>query len=372
MAIKYTRAELITLLKDFEKENNRIPQRREVKQRSSVIREFGSWNNALQETFGKVKRGTPSPYSKKEVDDMYLNKAVNLGRVPLLKEICKSDKERYRASYRKYYSNYSDLIAQLTPQFSDQLFIYSKAEIVKILIDFKNKHNRLPKSNEIQQREAIARIFGSFSHALDEIFGDVNVHQPFTKKEIIDIFFTKYQEIGELPNFEQLCPEMYYTFRLSMRKYFKNYEAMVLELAPELYKKEKFYDKTRQDYSENELIEMYRSFSDKLGYPATIKDIDNSEELPKFYVFSRNFDGMSDLREKAKMQNYHGKSIEVTKKELVYKMINLYKKYGRRLTNKELRENHLSVTTICRRFKTTKIGDAWEEIENYELFTKHK
>ncbi len=47
------------------------------------------------------------------------------------------------------------------------------------------------------------------------------------------------------------------------------------------------------------------------------------------------------------------------------------KKYNRRLTYSELKEeSQISISTLCRRFETTKINDIWNHIERNIITSK--
>ncbi|MDM5460175.1 hypothetical protein [Bacillus cereus] len=122
----------------------------------------------------------------------------------------------------------------------------------------------------------------------------------------------------------------------------------------------KKYDEISKEVLRNE----YKMISKKLGRAATIPELTDQTAF-SFDIYRQYFSTMKKLREECGFRHeYKGgkKPIELSmcEKELV----RVYKKYNRRLTYNELKEeSQISISTLFRRFETTKINDIWNQIE---------
>lgn len=121
-----------------------------------------------------------------------------------------------------------------------------------------------------------------------------------------------------------------------------------------------------------ELLEMYIDFSNKIGRPASYTDLVENDEIYHADVFTIRFGGMMGLKEAAGFPIIDRNNSKYTKEQIKKKLKNLYIKNGGRLKVEELKENLSlpSYATILRYFKTTTINDVWNEIENDILANK--
>lgn len=129
----------------------------------------------------------------------------------------------------------------------------------------------------------------------------------------------------------------------------------------------KKYDETSRELLKDE----YKMICKKLGHVATMQDIKN-HTIYSFDIYRQYFSTMKNLKEECGFHHDYtgGKSpieLNLCKEELVQ----LYKKYNRRLTYNELKkESKISISTLFRRFETTKINVIWCEIEKLLFDTK--
>ncbi|MEK4678224.1 hypothetical protein [Bacillus sp. FSL K6-2944] len=124
--------------------------------------------------------------------------------------------------------------------------------------------------------------------------------------------------------------------------------------------------KKYDDISRELLRHEYTMISKKLGRAATMRELTEQTEF-SLDVYRQYFSTIKKLREECGFRHdYKGgkKPIELSacKRELV----RIYKKHNRRLTYNELKnESTISLSTLFRRFETTKINVIWETIEDY-------
>ncbi|EJR97986.1 MULTISPECIES: hypothetical protein [Bacillus] len=122
--------------------------------------------------------------------------------------------------------------------------------------------------------------------------------------------------------------------------------------------------KKYDEISKELLKDEYKMISKKLGRAATIRELTDWTVF-SFDIYRQYFSTMKILKEECGFRHdYKGgkKPIELSmcKEELV----RLYKKYNRRLTYNELKEeSQISISTLFRRFETTKINVIWNQIE---------
>ncbi|PGU51823.1 hypothetical protein [Bacillus cereus] len=122
----------------------------------------------------------------------------------------------------------------------------------------------------------------------------------------------------------------------------------------------KKYNEISKEVLKNE----YKMISKKIGHAATICEL-TDRTVFSYDIYRQYFSTIKKLREECGFRHdYKGgkKPIELytCEKELV----RMYKKYNRRLTYNELKEeSQISISTLFRRFETTKINDIWNEIE---------
>ncbi|MBS4161310.1 hypothetical protein GWP49_29960, partial [Klebsiella pneumoniae] len=109
----YTKEELIEILKQQAAELGRSPRFAEVKQVQSIIKQFGSFNNALKAAGLSINRvGTRTkPYTKEELIEILCQKANELGRSPKFYEVIQ------RHTVIKYFGSFNEglIAAGLSP-----------------------------------------------------------------------------------------------------------------------------------------------------------------------------------------------------------------------------------------------------------------
>ncbi len=122
--------------------------------------------------------------------------------------------------------------------------------------------------------------------------------------------------------------------------------------------------KCEGEYTKEEILEMYKSLSEKLGHPATLHEIDHSNEICSSSTLLSRFNGsIINIRKRlgyshglSKMQDEY--SIENIEKVLM----RLYRKYGRKLDYMELgmMNNIPTPKNIKSIYGVDSMNDVWE------------
>lgn len=125
-----------------------------------------------------------------------------------------------------------------------------------------------------------------------------------------------------------------------------------------------------QEFTREELKAYYMDLSNKLGYPATAEECGE-----KIYYIYKEFNGsLTNIREECGYyKNYNCRDLKYSNKELDKILINIYKKYKRIPTTKELdktlkENNYCSKGTLFIRYNTTKMEELFRKALEYTYF----
>ena len=143
----------------------------------------------------------------------------------------------------------------------------------------------------------------------------------------------------------------------------------------ELIKENDILRMTKVLHTDEEILEMYRDFSIKIGkdgYGATGKDLKKKGFPYKVNVLRIRFKSLNNMRKLLGFKMNRGYSV-YTKEILTKILLKKYKEYGRKLTQKEMREINKKykndkekklpgMSTFLAYFKTTKMSKVWEEV----------
>ena len=125
-----------------------------------------------------------------------------------------------------------------------------------------------------------------------------------------------------------------------------------------------------QEFTKEELKAYYIDLSNKLVYPATAEECGE-----KIYYIYKEFNGsLTNIREECGYyKNYNCRDLKYSSKELDKILINIYKKYKRIPTTKELEtelkeNNYCSKGTLFIRYNTTKLEELFKKALEYNYF----
>ena len=239
---------------------------------------------------------------------------------------------------------------------------YSDAEIIEELKKYylingdisRRKYNEDP--NTFSSSTVVKR-FETWTNALKLAGVYTPKKEKLTKKQILHqlrSFYVKNLKITA-KDFDQDKTVCGVT---TIRKYFGSWKNALVEANL----KEKEFKK---NYSDKELIEMYREFSVKIGKEkngATKKEL-LELGFPNPYNLDIRFTSINELRKLAGFEPNRVRNV-YKKDEIASLLYNEYKKHKRILLKKEIQEleNFPSLTTIFRNFKTIKMSEVWKEV----------
>lgn len=114
--------------------------------------------------------------------------------------------------------------------------------------------------------------------------------------------------------------------------------------------------------SDEELIDEYKKISKNFGKPATVEEIKRSTTY-SYDIYRQHFGTIGELR---RLCGFEGKTkkttLIITKEDCERELKSIYNKYGR-LTYSELKKvSTISLSTMFRKFHTTKINEIWDRI----------
>lgn len=196
------------------------------------------------------------------------------------------------------------------------------------------------------------------------ILGLKPVRRFWTREKLISEFSRIVKECGRRPTVKELMIDYGISHPL-IRYYFGSYKNLC-----DLVGVDYDYHTTVKE-SDEELLKMYIDFSERLGKPAGIKELNESKDIYGFEVFRSRFGSITEL----KLRAGYGAVVDmrrVTKEECLKYMIDVYMKYGR-LSLSKLEKSRLlpfSVKTLLRRFGTNKISEVWGIVEK-EVYKRY-
>ncbi len=173
------------------------------------------------------------------------------------------------------------------------------------------------------------------------------------------------EELGKSPTIEEYrdygySPEM-------LKKHYKFYNDALKEAGLETN-----YKHIAKDLSKEDIIDIYIEISNKVGRPATIREIRENYSEFNPQIFLKYFTSINTLRREAGLEESNRGKLLYTKHKIKNILIEAHKEYGRRLTPKDIRKNKdlPSYGTIIKYFKAKSLNDVWEEVELDMWLTK--
>ena len=128
-------------------------------------------------------------------------------------------------------------------------------------------------------------------------------------------------------------------------------------------------EQTKVLHTNEEILRMYRVFSIKIGKENTGATQDDVNEgfIYKSSVLERRFGSLNEIRKLLGMEIKYEGNNKYTKAILKEKLLEIYKEYGRTVTQMEIRElsrtrGFPGTTTFLSHFQTTKMKEVWEEV----------
>ena len=275
-----TEEELIEYLQEKAKELGRPPQGNEIKHTGAIINCFGSFNKGLEAA--GLTPGRRKKYSKEQLIEILQQKAKELGRSPMQKEI------KQFGAVKRHFGNLNNALmaAGLTPNKRGRKGLaaglinkkegkarkYTKEDLINILQQKADELGRTPKVKEVKQVGSIVKYFGSYNKGLEAAgLKKRQFEKQCTKEELIAILQQKAKELRRAPKSTEISQ------RSSIFRHFGSFNAglQAAGLTPNQTK--------RKTYTEENLIEILQQKAKELGRTPKAKEITQYKSMLKHF-----------------------------------------------------------------------------------------
>ena len=429
---KYSEEEIIEQIKEHYSKNPKMTGSSFGKDQrtcsiTAVKTVFGTWKNALKKAeIPAIARDT-SYYTKekilKQLKDHYLrNPNMNSESFKKDKTVCAP--ETVRAIFGSWYEALREAEIPIKNEITKEKIIFQ-------LKKFYKEHSYITRSTFNKDRSVcgsgtVSKYFGGWEKALVAAgLQEKIIYVEYDKEKLLRLlkkkvktgelrYRTDVEKIDEIPSWTYISQlwtwdELAKLLKLKRRVYAYTDEEIMGKYA-ELKKKKKYKgvrissvimkketgigfetvrdhfggwniflrlmnekeitEMTKVTHTKEEILEMYRKFSIKIGKGetgATESDLDSKDFPYRVHVLCSRFRSLNNMRELLGFEIKKSSNSKYTKKELKVKLLKKYKEYGRKLTQKELKEISKEeefpvVKTILNHFETTKMSAVWEEV----------
>ncbi|KIU04516.1 homing endonuclease associated repeat-containing protein [Bacillus subtilis] len=193
----YTESDLIKILQQKAKELGRPPKTREVKQAGSIIKHFGSFSKGLEAAGLSSNRKTPDKsYTEKELIAIIQQKTRELGRPPRSTEL------KQTSTIIRYFGSFNAGLKAAGSDLNktkSRRKTYTEKKLIEILQQKAKELGRPPKQREVKQSGAIIKSFGSFNEGLKAAGLNPAKKREYTSEDLIKILQQKAKELGRSP-----------------------------------------------------------------------------------------------------------------------------------------------------------------------------
>ncbi|MCY9308676.1 hypothetical protein MOF23_06765 [Bacillus inaquosorum] len=321
---EYSKEQLIEILQQKANEFGRSPMQKEIKQFGAIQRNFGSFNKALKAA-GLTpniehSRTRTKPYTKEELIEILQQKAKELGRSPMQKEIKQFD------AIKRNFGNLNNalLAAGLTPNKRGKKGkTNTDQELIKILQQKAIELGRVPKAAEVNRLNSIVKYFGSFTKGLIAaglIPNKRGKEKTYTREDLVDILRRKAEELERTPKFKEVSQ------RTVIVKHFGSFNKGLEAAGLKPNRK-----RSKNEYTKEELIEILQNRAKELGRTPKVKEVTQIGSIVK------HFGGFNKGLKAAGLKILQSKK-QYTKEELIAILQQKAKELGRTPKAKEIKQ----------------------------------
>lgn len=234
---------------------------------------------------------------------------------------------------------------------------YTKEKLIEVLKNKAKKLRRIPKASDMTKpsHTTYVRFFGSWKNALEITFGEKEDKENINLLEEIK---NKGKQLNRRPKKTDFDSCIYSKI---LKKYGNFESALKLAGFNDIYKK----------YTDEEIIEMYKSLYKKLGRTPSEADIDNAYlngEICSFDTIYRRFNKLSNLQNMLGYAPCVEKKIKYTKESILTILKKEFDYHGERLNRLE---THKKIgASLSRAYKIVGVhsfNELWEKAENYNI-----
>ncbi|MBL4950980.1 hypothetical protein JK635_01840 [Neobacillus sp. YIM B02564] len=281
---RYTKDDLINIIKNFYIENNKIPSAEDFKSSSpstsTFYRHFKSWEDALVSS-GFKRTSKNIEHSKVELIDLLKKYYHEFNEVPTAKGL--ESKENY-PSYVPYFKKFGSLKNALIEaglfelradkHNFDRDKTFSKEDCLHLLDEYIKRNNRIPTINELKDDKNMPsdmryyNLFGGLNNALSELgYDPINIGK-YSDENLISKLIQLYNDINKVPTCSDIDNCEYTPYSKCYTERFGSlYVAYDLAEIP--------YDISIKQIDDETIIHMWNDLKNNLQRTPTIRDIEN-------------------------------------------------------------------------------------------------
>jgi hypothetical protein len=242
---------------------------------------------------------------------------------------------------------------------NEELLIDLKKELQRIGSSSADVYNELRKNGHLHSRSICRRLNMTWSEVLSKI-GFKPTRALLPREEMLKALKKEFKRIGSFKKSDYIEKrnKKLFPYPRVLTKYL-NMTWIEITIACGR-NSESFFD--GHDVTNNDLIQEYKLLSKKLGRPATVNELKEATNYT-FEIYRQRFGTMGELRRACHLDDQTQTVNPIISKSTCERELKkIYQKHGR-LSYNQLKEiSPISMSTIFRRFKTTKINEIWDEI----------
>jgi len=212
---KYTQEQLIQSLRHLSREIGRTPRVEDFQKNAgypsfkTYFQRFGSWNNALK--LAGLKINVRKDYTKEELIGMLRNKANELGRSPIIKDLDSDKNMPDRDTYERHFGSFNKSLEAAGLEVKYIFRKWTKDDGIKWLIYKYQELGRTPgirdfdKDPRTPAKNVVRKLFGNWTNALRE--AKIPIKRFHSEEELIKVLQNLYLKLNRTPTREELKQE---------------------------------------------------------------------------------------------------------------------------------------------------------------------
>lgn len=285
---RYSDAELIEEIKKAHVELGRVPSdsdfRKRIPNSSTFRNRFGSWNSTLEIAGLKKLKFKQSGYTRDELISHLRRYYEEFNKVPTTRELKENKTYPSSSTYENVFGNWKNALVEagLYDKRKDKNLFdrkeYSKDDVIELVREFIIKYNRVPistdysENRELPSQKVVYKHFNTTNDLLilldyDTVYESLNIR---SDEELINDLFNLYIKLGEAPTSRDIdkCSDTAST-NAYVNRFGSLYNSLEKANIPHV--------KKSLAYSDEEIIAMWYVLKNKLKRVPTLVEIEDSD-----------------------------------------------------------------------------------------------
>ena len=254
-----------------------------------------------------------------------------LGRTPKVSDLMKEKKFPSYISFYSKFGSWNNALKAAKLNLNFEYNYHSKEELLKLLIEFKNKYGHVPKIEDFRNNPKLPSAtsyfnkFGSWNKALEKASLEINVKKNYTKDELINSLKDLSKRLGRVPTSNELGKKNNMPDRSVFEDRFGSWNNALIQSGLKI-------NKTYRKWTKQEIINWLKYKYDELGKTPGIRDFDKDPKTPGKNTVRKVFGNWTNALRQAGIPVKRFNS----KKELIETMKKLAKKLNKTPTRTDM------------------------------------